>query len=277
MQEHTAPHSVAAAGARVSATAKALKILNCFTPSQPDLTLAQISRMLDMPKSTLLNQLRTLEEAGFLVRARDGQAYSLGYKIMQLSYCARASIPVMQYAIPVMEDLQVATGEIIYLTSHINGQVFYLECVYPSRRSISYSISGKMLPMHCTGCGKAMLSQMPTEQVEAIIDRYGLPSLTQNTITDRDHLMETLATYRRLGYALDNEEETAGVKCVAMAIRSRRGEVAGALSISGSTVSMRQDLTEGYAALLGRACNTLSAYAHLFPMIPLKPKPLKSV
>lgn len=273
MQQYTESHAAAAPDGRVSATAKALKVLDCFTPSQPDLTLAQISRMLNMPKSTLLNQLRTLEDAGFLVRTRDGQAYRLGYKIMQLSYCAQASIPVVQYAIPVMEDLQVATGEIIYLTSHINGQVFYLECVFPSRRSISYSISGKMLPMHCTGCGKAMLSQMPTGQVEAIVDRYGLPSFTQNTITNQEQLMETLATYRRLGYALDNEEETVGVRCVAMAIRNSRGDVAGALSISGSTLSMHPDLFEGYAALLARACNSLSAHAHLFPVIPLKPGP----
>lgn len=86
---------------------------------------------------------------------------------MQLSYCAQAGSPVAQYAIPVMEDLQSATGDIIYLTSHIDGKVFYMECVYPSRRSIYTSVSGKTLPMHCTGCGKAMLSQMPTEQVEA--------------------------------------------------------------------------------------------------------------
>ncbi|MEI3141026.1 MAG: helix-turn-helix domain-containing protein [Lawsonibacter sp.] len=51
---------------RVTATAKALRVLDCFTPTQPELTLAQISRILNMPKSTLLNQLRTLEEAGFL-------------------------------------------------------------------------------------------------------------------------------------------------------------------------------------------------------------------
>lgn len=258
-------------GPRVSATAKALRILDCFTPTHTDLTLAQISRMLDMPKSTLLNQLRTLEEAGFLSKTRDNQTYRLGYKIMELSYCARAAMPIVQYAIPIMESLQVATGEIIYLTTHIGGLVFYMECLYPSQRSISYSLSGKTLPMHCTGCGKAMLSQMPTAQVETIIRRHGLTSYTQNTITDRDHLLETLATYRRLGYALDNEEETMGVKCVAMAIRTGRGEVAGALSISGSSVSMRQDLIDPYAALLGRACNTLSQYAHLFPAIQLQP------
>ncbi len=259
-----------AAGSRVSSTAKALRILDCFTLTQPELSLAQISRMLEMPKSTLLNQLRTLEEGGFLSRSRDNHTYRLGYKLMERSYCARSSIPVVQYAIPVMEDLQVATGEIIYLTTHINGLVFYLECVFPSRRSISYSISGKLLPMHCTGCGKAMLSQMPTEQVESIIAHHGLPAITQNTITDRDRLMETLAAYRRQGYALDNEEETVGVKCVAMAIRTGRGDVAGALSISGSTVSIDGELVERYAALLGRACNALSPYAHLFPAIQLE-------
>ena len=164
------------AGSRVTATAKALRVLDCFTPTQPELSLAQISRILNMPKSTLLNQLRTLEEAGFLGHSQENQTYRLGYKIMELSYCAHAAMPVIQYAVPVMEDLQVSTGEIIYLTSHIGGQVFYLECVYPSRRSVSYSVSGKTLPMHCTGCGKAMLSQMPTDQVEAIIQKHGLPS-----------------------------------------------------------------------------------------------------
>lgn len=258
------------AGSRVTATAKALKVLDCFTPTRTELTLAQVSRLLDMPKSTLLNQIRTLEEAGFLMKVRDGQAYRLGYKIMELSYCAHAATPVVQYAIPVMEDLQVATGEIIYLTSHIGGKVFYLECIYPSHRAISYSVSGKTLPMHCTGCGKAMLSQMSTEQVEEIIRRHGLPAITQNTITDHDQLMEALGTYRRIGYAMDNEEETMGVKCIAMAIRTGRGDVAGALSISGSTLSIRPDNIDQYAELLSRACNTLSRHAHLFPAIQLE-------
>ena len=261
--------SASTVSSRVTSTAKALRSLDCFSPARTELTLAQISRLLSMPKSTLLNQIRTLEEAGYLLRIRDGQAYRLGYKVMQLSYCAQAGSPVAQYAIPVMEDLQSATGDIIYLTSHIDGKVFYMECVYPSRRSISYSVSGKTLPMHCTGCGKAMLSQMPTEQVEAIIRKHGLPPITQNTITDHDQLMEALATYRRKGYALDNEEETMGVKCVAMAIRTGRGDVAGAISISGPAISITPEVVDQYSDLLARACNTLTQCAHLFPAIQL--------
>ena len=125
--------------------------------------------------------------------------------------------------------------------------------------------------MHCTGCGKAMLSQMPAEEAEAIIDRYGLPPVTPNTITDKAVLLGKLGEYRRLGYAVDDEEETPGVRCVAMAVRSSRGEVAGALSISGSTLSVNGDNIGEYAKLLSRACNALTQYAHLFPAIQCAP------
>lgn len=265
--DRTAPG--AETSTRVSSTAKALRVLDCFSPTQTELSLAQLSRILDIPKSTLLNQLRTLEDAGFLMRGQSPQTYRLGYKIMTLSYCVHASTPIIQYAVPIMEDLQTATGEIIYLTSHIDGRVFYLECVYPSRRSVSYSASGKILPMHCTGSGKAMLSQMPDDQVEEIIRKHGLPPATQNTFTDRDCFLDALATYRRQGYATDFEEETMGVRCVSMAIRTARGDVAGALSISGSTMSIGPDNIGQYAMLLSKATNALSQYAHLFPAIQL--------
>ena len=92
------------AGSRVTATAKALRVLDCFSPTQPELSLAQISRILNMPKSTLLNQLRTLEEAGFLGHSQENQTYRLGHKIMELSYCAHAAMPVIQYAVPVTRE-----------------------------------------------------------------------------------------------------------------------------------------------------------------------------
>ncbi|MBQ3372735.1 MAG: IclR family transcriptional regulator C-terminal domain-containing protein [Oscillospiraceae bacterium] len=123
--------------------------------------------------------------------------------------------------------------------------------------------------MHCTSCGKAMLSQMPTEQVEAIIKKHGLPYITANTFTNYDAFFEELARCRARGYAIDNEEETVGVKCIAVAIRTSRGNVAGAMSISGSVLTMQNELNDKYAALLSRACNALSPYANLFPAIQL--------
>ena len=251
--------------ALVSSVSKAVRILDCFTPAQPELSLAKLSAMLNMPKSTLLNQLRTLEDAALVIRTADGQAYSLGYKLMELGYKTYSSIPVISNAISVMEDLMDVTGKFVYLTSHINGRVFYLDCVFPSHRNISYSVSGKTLPMHCTACGKAMLSHMSEEAVRKIIEANGLPRITKNTITDYDALMLELEETRRRGYAVDNEEESLGVKCFAMAILSSDGAVAGALSVSGSVISMQDPPSREHLEALAGACNILAPYANLFP------------
>jgi len=254
-----------AAKPRVNSLAKALRILDCFSILRPELNLTELSQQLKIPMSTLLNMIRTLKDGGYLIKVKNSQNYRLGFKLMELSYKVRASLPVIQLAVPYMEELQSKTGEIIYLTTHINGRVLYLECVYPSKRSITYSVYGKTLPMHCTGCGKAMLAYMPEKTVDAIIDQWGLPRITPNTITSAAKLKKTLAKYRELGYAIDNEEEGHNVRCIAMPIRDPNGAVAGAISISGPLVAMTDDKFPEYAKLLAGACNFLSQYAQLFP------------
>ena len=250
---------------RVNSVTKALRILECFTTATPEMTLTQLSRELDMPKSTLLNLLRTLEEAGYVYRTRQSQSYRLGFKIMELSYSMRSAFPIVQFALPLMEEMQLATGEFIYLTTHINGRVLYLECVYPRKRTVGYSITGKTLPMHCTGCGKAMLSLFTTEQVDSVIRTWGLERKTLNTITDRNALLRELESSRIRGYALDQEEETPGVKCIAMPVRASDGSAAGAISISGPVYSMTDDQMSKYIKLLSDITSILATRADLFP------------
>lgn len=249
----------------VNSVYKAIRVLDCFTPAQPELTLAQISRQLGLPKSTALNLIKTLEYEGCLIRCHGGQSYRLGYKILELSYCLRITLPVVQYAMPFLEEIEVKTGEVVYLTSHINGRVLYLEGMYPSIRIGNYSISGKTLPMHCTGCGKAMLAYMPREEVEEIIERWGLEKCTQNTITDPQRLFDELDLIRERGYAIDVEEETLGTKCIGMAIRNSSGYATGAISISGTVISMRDELLDDYARTLARVCNVFIPNANQFP------------
>lgn len=260
----------AAGGVLVNSVVKALDILECFTPTQRELTLAQISRQLGLPKSTALNLIRTLESKGYILCVPNTQTYQLGYNVMTLSYSLRTSMPVVQYALPFLEELQVKTGENIYLTSHVDGQVLYLEGVYPSIRIGNYSITGKRLPMHCTGCGKAMLAYLPEEEFEAVLRRWGLPGLTPHTITSRERILEEMANIRARGYAVDCEEETLGVKCVAVAIRDGSGYPCGAVSISGTTISMRDEHLEEQAKMIARVCSVLIANAHQLPAAQLR-------
>jgi DNA-binding IclR family transcriptional regulator len=258
---------------KVNSVAKCLQILDCFSPQVTELNLTQISQALKIPKSTLLSMIRTLEGSGYLYKANNSQNYRLGFKLMELSYNARATLRVVQYAIPFMEELQLHTGEIVYLTTHIYGRVLYLECMYPAKRAIAYSIYGKTLPMHCTGCGKAMLTFMPEGELNAIISKWGLPRSTPNTITDLAKLKKALAKYRELGYAIDNEEESHNVRCIAMPIRSSGGAVAGAISVSGHPMTMTDEKFPEYARLLAGACNFLSQYADLFPSMLIRKNP----
>ena len=249
----------------VNSVQKALNILNCFSVEQPQLSLAQISSLLSYPKSTTLNIVRTLEHSGYLLKDAVTQNYTLGYKILNLSYLLRSSLPVVQYALPFLEDLQDKTGEIIYLVSYINGQVLYLEGLYPTQRMANYSISGKILPMHCTGCGKAMFSYLPREEQLAIIRRWGLPPKTPNTITTEEALFKEVELIQSRGFAVDLEEETPNVKCVAVPVLNNNGHAVAAISISGTVMNMKDELLPGYAEMLSRTCSVLSGKASEFP------------
>lgn len=250
---------------QVKSVAKAFHILSCFTPAQPELSLVDISQKLKLPKSTALNLLRTLEAYGYVIRTYPSMNYRLGYTTMQLSYCTQMSMPVVRFSLPFLEDLQMKTGKTIYLTTHINGKVLYLEVAHQNRRMFSYSITGKTLHMHCTGCGKSMLAFLPEEQIREVIAVHGLPAFTPNTITSEEVLYQELAEIRKRGYALDCEEETLGVRCIAAPIRNAQGYPTAALSISGAVLPMQEDMILQYADALLSTCHALANNANEFP------------
>src|SRR5665647_1946689 len=253
----------------VGSVVKALRVLDCFSATRGRLTLAHISQELRLPKSTTLNLVRTLEQQDYLLRRPD-QTYQLGYKVLELSYYLRSSLPIVQHAVPFMEELQIKTGEIVYLTSHTQGRVLYLEGVYPSIRMGNYSIAGKTLPLHCTGCGKAMMAYLGADELDWVLENRPLARSTPNTVTDRDELLDELQRIRERGYAIDVEEETVGVKCVGVAIRDSDGYPVGALSVSGTVISMKDELVDEYARMLSHASHSLSNNAAPFPAAQLR-------
>ena len=250
---------------QVKSVVKAIHILSCFTPDQTELSLADISHKLQLPKSTTLNLLRTLEAYGYVVKTYPAMNYRLGYSVMQLNYYAQMAMPVVRMSLPFLEDLQLKTGKTIYLTTHIDGKVLYLEVAHQNRRIFSYSITGKTLHMHCTGCGKAMLAYLPEEEQRKVLATHGLPAFTPNTITNEEQLFQELSEIRKRGYATDQEEETLGVRCVAVPIRNAQGYPTAALSISSAILSFQEDLILDYANLLLNTCHALSSSANEFP------------
>lgn len=247
----------------LGSAAKCIHTLQTFTVNKPEWTLTQLSKELSISKSTMVNILKTLEAFGYIQKLPN-QHYRLGIELLELSYHIRASLPILHSAIPMMEEIQRQTGQIVYLTIPKKGKAFYLQSVNPGNRNISYSITGRCTPMHCSSCGKAMLSAMPEDRVDEIIDTHGLARFTTATITDRDALRNELRTIRERGYAIDNCEEFPNVKGVAVPICSSN-RLLGSLSLTGSVFSMPDENLMQYATYLANGANLLASNEELFP------------
>jgi len=247
----------------VASVQKALKILDCFDSDHAELSLLQLCAMTGYPKTTVFGLSYTLLNEGYLEKGKGG--FRLGMKMMELGYHLSQAQPITGIAAPVLDELCRQTGLNIYLTTHRGGRLLFLESCCAHRVQGSYSAAGKVLSMHCTASGKAIMSQMVSAEVNKILEARGLPAKTPGTITDEDALYQALAEIRLQGYALDREEETAGICCVAVPILNRQGLPVGALSASGFREDFDAvDLTR-VVALLEEQRSFFSRHADLFP------------
>src|SRR5215208_4512880 len=98
---------------------------------------------------------------------------------------------------------------------------------------------GRVVMLHCTGVGKALLSTLSDEQVIATLKRTGMPARTEHTIIHPQTMLEALAEIRKRGYAVDDGEQELGVRCVAVPIKEL--PFAAALSVSGPSGRITRD------------------------------------
>ncbi|MCI7623041.1 MAG: IclR family transcriptional regulator [Clostridiales bacterium] len=251
---------------RVSSVGKALEILNLFNSRRTELSLAQVSQEMNIPKSTAYNLLRTMESEQYLRKADNLSNYIPGVRLLELGYCARNSMSIISYAIPVLEDITKSTGEITYLSTVHGDNLLVLEGTYPERRFATYTTGGKSLPLNTCSAGKMILSTLPDSVIEQFASR-GLVQSTINTIRTLDVLMEEMHNIRTKGYSVDNEEETMGVRCASVAIYGSTGRAVGAVSISGSVRSITDEAVKKALPYMDKAAHFLSRIAYAFPAV----------
>lgn len=221
----------------VNSVLKAIKIMNLFSASESRLSLAEISRRLDMPKSTAHNLLNTLLSEGYIERV-DGDLYALGTAPLVLTQNIRVNVEIRDPAAPLLRELADYARESVYLTVKDGDYALYIYAIESPQRLLARTAVGDLIPLHCTSVGKAILAFLPDAEVEAIVRRVGLPAFTPNTIVNLDALKAELAETRKRGYAIDNEEHETSTFCVGAPIFDRSGHVIASCSISGASSSL---------------------------------------
>jgi IclR family acetate operon transcriptional repressor len=139
----------------------------------------------------------------------------------------------------------------------LDGDMVVYVAQVPSQHSMRmFTEVGRRVPVHCSGVGKAVLSQLPEAEVRELVTRAGMPARTPRTITDPDVLAAELTLVRARGWAEDDGEAELGVRCFAVAVPGT--PVATAISVSGPQARVTPDAAERIVPLLQRAAEELS-------------------
>ncbi len=234
---------------------KGLELLELVGRSRNGLRGKEIAETLGLPVSTVFRQLKFLAERGFL-RNADG-VYTLGGALIRLGNAAMRQNPLSRLAHPLLAALSEATCETVHLAERRGGSVVYIDKVEGSRPVRMGSMIGNTGPLYCTGVGKAILAFLPEAERGRLLAEIVFTACTPKTITGREELETELAGIRCRGYAVDDCEHEPGVFCVAAPVFDSLGGVAGAVSVSGSELYLR-DGQECIAAQVTAAAQSIS-------------------
>ncbi|RDI70152.1 IclR family transcriptional regulator [Halopelagius longus] len=216
-------------GKRVSAVQRAFEVIGVLRESGT-VRIKDVAAELDIPTSTAHVHLKTLESVGYVVRDEDG--YRLGLRFLRDGSVARNGRRVYSTAKSEVDGVADSTGEVANLGVEENGQRVIVYQSEGSEAVYDNALVGEFTNMHWTALGKAILAELPEEYVTQIVEHYGLPAATENTIDDAETLFAELTDVRNRGYALEDEERRAGIRSIAIPILVDGG-VIGAVSLSG--------------------------------------------
>lgn len=196
-------------------------------------SLMELANALSLNKSTMHRVLSSLEFMGYVTQdAQDGH-YKLTFKIMRLAMQHMGQIDILEVVIPYLRKLMRETGETVHFVRREGMDAVYIHKVESNKNSIQMvSRIGYHIPLYRSGVGKAILATFGDSKIRKIWDKSEIVAMTPYTITEWDAFMAEIQAIRERGYALDNEENETGVRCIAVALELPDEMEEYALSIS---------------------------------------------
>lgn len=218
-----------------TAVDRALSIIEMVAESQKGLSNSDLSRRLKIPKSSASYILRVLENRAYLQRD-DGGKYRLGLKLMSLTGDALTHLDVREIAKPTLQDfLRKSKLPEAHLAVLDNGRAVYIEKVENEKSFIKMDIwIGHRLPIHTTAIGKVLVAGLNDDEVKKILKLRGMEKKTRKSITSETKFLREIKKVREYGFAIDNEENADGVRCIAAPIFNANGKIAAALGTSST-------------------------------------------
>ncbi len=241
----------------VKSAERALEILELVAAAERPLTTSDIGRALGYPRSSLHGLLQTMTKRHWLELVDSERAYALGIRTWEVGHSYLRAIDLADRAQPFMQRLRDQLDE------KVTG----------TQRLILASEVGRRLEAHATGIGKVLLAGLGDDELDRLFDGVALERFTEHTVPDYEALKLELEAIRNRGYGTDDEEYTAGVRCVAAPVRDASGAVVAAMSVSVPTIRdsilrkngarLLLDATDGLSKALGHRPHSDDSQSHI--------------
>ncbi|MEF9865362.1 MAG: IclR family transcriptional regulator [Oscillospiraceae bacterium] len=236
-------------GGSVQSVERIFNIVEILARHPKGMPLQKISSDAGLAKSTAHRLLANLIALGYVVQDSFTTYYRLTLKMFEISSGIVNDMDIVSMARGHIDRLSRHTGEAVHLVIQDGADIVYVyKAEAPLANMRMSSHVGLRIPMYCTGTGKAILATMQNSEVERVWKKSDIKKLTQHTIVDYNEFLEQLCEIRQKGYAIDDEENELGIRCVAVALPGYNGRAQAAFSISGLAPHMGPQRIEQIAA-----------------------------
>ena len=197
--------------------------------------LTSIAEDMGQSPATVYRILVTLEGRGLVEFDTEEQLWHIGAQAFVIGARFLRRTSLVDRARPVLRRLMEQTGETANLGIEKEGHVLFVSQVETHASIRAFFPPGSLSQMHASGIGKALLAQMEASRLDRLLAATRLEVFTDHTITDGDALKQDLAAIRTQGFAVDNEEKNAGMRCIAAPVFDMNREAVAGISVSGPT------------------------------------------
>ena len=242
----------------VQSVERTLSILEVLSDYSEGLGVTDISEKVELHKSTVYRLLSTLINKDYVTQDKETNRYKITFKLYELGNKRIEKMNILSASKLYSKKLMESVNEVVHLVVREGNKIVYIDKVEANNTIRMASSIGKRSPMYCTSVGKAILAYLPVQEVEEVWNISKVEKLTKYTITNFEDLKRELNMVKEKGYAIDNEENEMGVRCVGAPIFNRFGEIEGAISISGPAIRITDEKQETMANEVIKHANLIS-------------------
>ena len=215
---------------QITALARGLAVIRAFSGQDEQMTLADIAKLVALPRATVRRCLLTLEALGY-VELR-GRFFRLAPQVLTLAQAYLSSSLLPRVTAPFLERMSGELGESCSVSVLHDDQVIYVARSARKRLASLHRDVGARLPAYCTSMGRVLLAALPDSELDAFLKRVPREAYTRFTVTGGRELREAVAEVRRRDYSVVDQELELDLRAIAVPLRNASGRVVAALNVS---------------------------------------------